>query len=63
LGTAEEDLANDFEANLRSRVYNVVLVFANKLKYLEGVMEIAACWCFGDLVDFLPPNGYDDNYE
>lgn len=63
LKTKEEDLVKEFENSLKSGIYSIIIIFADRLKYQNGTIEIVACWCWGDVLNFFPTDGENTNFE
>ena len=40
-----------------------MFVFADRQKYLNGILEIIACWCWGDVLNFFPVDGEKENFD
>ncbi len=47
-------MQKEFENNLINKHYEWIFILAEKHKFERGELEIVACLCGGDLVDFLP---------
>jgi hypothetical protein len=48
-------MQKEFENNFKNHAYDHVLILVDKKKYERGELVFVACFCAGDLLDFLPP--------